>query len=640
MPPATAATTPSWQKLLPAGLVLLSLLVQLLYLHQYAKQVAFFTHPTGDSAIYLELARQTIVGTRPGVFYRAPGYQFLLALLLWPARGNLLWVYLFQILLNCVILVFVWQLARRTAGQLAALLSSLLITFCATLWFYSSKLGTATVVTALLTGAMLIVSSATGWRLLSAGLIYGLAALFWPGSVLVAAGSATLGILVRRLRWAQLGLMLAGGMLVVLPLTISNALKRKELIPISANAGFTFYQGNNRLALGTLAQPPEVYEFTPDGKVLSSVADQETFDSLYIAQRLGRDIKRSTASWFWTRQALHWILHNPASYLALLARKLMLALADYDSATEYDLAMERELVWTLHLGFVGFGLLLGLTVLGIVLSPRRQLWPVYGTVGGTMLAMLVFYVSGRYRLVMLPALAVLGGIGTAGLIRTIRQPQTRSRTRLILGTTLATGTFLLSTVGCELPLRRGSALLKANAYRNLGEVLIANHDYPTAVRILQRSLELQERYADSTNHQEMLDLAYTRKLLTAVNAALRPAAWLLERATAALNTGDTTLALQQALAAIAADSSCREAYLLVSSIYGGQNSHDMAFDLLSKAIRRFPDDPVLIYNQSVAALKVGDFLTALSSAERVLALVPDHPLAERVARQARRRLNP
>lgn len=627
------------QWLLPIGLVLYSFLLQLLYLHQYAQRIAFFRHPTGDSLIYLNLARQIVNGSVPDLFYRAPGYQFLLALLLWLGGQNLLWVYLFQVLLNCVVLVLVWQMARRVGGEPAGILAGLLIGSCAPLWFYASKLGTASIVTALVTGAMLLLSPASGWRPLLAGLVSGLAALFWPGSILVALCAAALGIRQRRLRWSQLGLILAGTALLILPLTARNLLKHGELIPISANAGFTFYQGNNRLALGTLAQPPEVYEFATTGKVLSSVAEQETFDSLYVATRLNRDIKRSTASHFWARRAFNWILRNPASYLLLLARKLMLALADYDSATEYDLNMEVELVPALRFNPVGFGLLLALAVLGIALRPDRGLWPQLGIALGTVLAMLLFYVSGRYRSVMLPALAVLGGIGAAELIRTIRRSQARNRRRLIWGVASAVGTFLLSAVGFGLPLRRGSELLKANAFRNLGEVLIASGDYPTAIRILQRSVELQERYANPASRQEMLDIAETRHLLAAAgNATARPIN-RLGSVEAALNAGDTALALQQALVAIAQDSTLREAYLLAGSLYGAQGRHDLALGLLSVAVQRFSGDPVLIYNQSVAALRAGDYRTALFAAERVLQMVPHHPLAMKVAQKARARLN-
>ncbi|MEO0074236.1 MAG: TRAP transporter large permease subunit, partial [candidate division WOR-3 bacterium] len=609
----TTAPARRWlESLLPPGLVLYSLLLQLNYLRQYSQQIAFFSHPTGDSLIYLNLARQIISGSVPDVFYRAPAYPFLLALLLCLGGQNLLWVYLFQILLNCIVLVLVWQMARRAGGQLAGIAAGLLIGSCGPLWFYATKIGTATVVTTLLTGFMLLCSSAGRWRVLLAGLLGGLAALFWPGSIIIALSAGALGILLRRLRWSQLGLMIVGCALVILPLTIRNILRHGEPMPVSANAGFTFYQGNNRLAMGTLAQPPEVYELTRAGKILSSIADQETFDSLYVATRLGRDVKRSTASWFWTRQTLNWILHNPQSYILLLARKLMLTLVNYDSATEYDLSMEAELVPTMRLNLIGFGLLLLLAVFGAILLPDRGFWPQYGMVLGTVLALLTFYVSGRYRLTTLPALAVLAGIGVAELTRAIRTPESRNRRRLMLGTALAGGLFLLN-LSFGIHLRRGSELLKANAYRNLGEVLIAKGDYQAAVRILKRSLKLQEQYADSASRQEMIDLAYTRRLLDVVNVAVNPAHRLLESAQAALGRADTGSALQHTLAAIEQDSNLREAYLLAGSIYGWQGKHELALRIFSRAVWRFPDDPVIICNQGVAALKTGwPFLIVLA----------------------------
>ncbi|MBM3315299.1 hypothetical protein FJY71_05600, partial [candidate division WOR-3 bacterium] len=394
-------------------MVLAAVLLQLLYLRVYAARVAFFSHPTGDSAIYLELAGRVATGAGPSGSYRAPAYQYLLALPLKLGQGRLAWVYLCQVLMNAGTLVLVYLLGRRLAGRVAGTAALVLAGLSAPLWFYASKVVSATPVVLLVALGALLVLSGRWWRWPAAGLAFGAAALCWPGSILVALGVAGMGLLLGQASWRRVGLLAAGGLLAVAPVTVRNAAAMRDFVPISANGGFTFYQGNNRLALGTLAQPPEMYEPGPDGTVRTGVGEQEAFDSGYAATALNRPVRRSAASWFWTGRALAWMRRHPADYLRLLGRKLVLAFSDYDSATEYDLAMERELVWPLRLGFVGFGLLLALAAAGLVLAGSRRLWPAYGVVAGTLLALLVFYVNGRYRLAMVPALAVLGGNGVA-----------------------------------------------------------------------------------------------------------------------------------------------------------------------------------------------------------------------------------
>jgi hypothetical protein len=117
-----------------AGILVAAVVLQLVYLSVYARRAAFFAHPTGDSAVYLELAGRLLSGAGPSSFYRAPGYQYLLALMLKLGGGRLVWVYLCQALMNAATLVLVYAMARPLAGRIAAAVALALAGLAGPLW--------------------------------------------------------------------------------------------------------------------------------------------------------------------------------------------------------------------------------------------------------------------------------------------------------------------------------------------------------------------------------------------------------------------------------------------------------------------------------------------------------------------------
>jgi tetratricopeptide (TPR) repeat protein len=109
----------------------------------------------------------------------------------------------------------------------------------------------------------------------------------------------------------------------------------------------------------------------------------------------------------------------------------------------------------------------------------------------------------------------------------------------------------------------------------------------------------------------------------------------VEPARAALAQADTALAIARLAETLAADSSNRDAYLMLGGLLGARRQYAQAFDLLSHGERRFPDDPALLFYLALAALNAGHYQVALDRAEQVLALAPGHPWAKTVAARAR-----
>ncbi len=617
--------------LIPALILAAAAGLRTCYFLVYNARLPFAQHPFGDAELYLTWAKEIAASAAPaGVFYRAPLYPYLVALLL-AARSSLGAIYLFQMLLGLGTLVISFLVARRLFGYAAACIALGLLALTAPLLFFESKLLGATLVLFLVTlGTFLVVVAAERrrrWSWLFAGVCFGLAAITWPGTLVVFGVICIWALAGRVVGHKALPLGIAACLSVVLVVTIRNAVVGADFVPISANGGFTFYQGNNRLAAGTLAQPPEVFEFLHHGRHLTTIAEQEEFERRFVAAQLGYEPKSSRVSQFWLRRALSWMTANPGPFLLLLGRKAVLALSDYESPSDHNIELEKSLVWPLRLAFVRFGMVLALAVLGLLLARDRRAWLLYAVVAGTFAVLLLFYVADRYRLPMLPALAILGGAGAHRLWRLARQ---RRLSAIPVAATAAA--FLLSTFGFTLPLRRGSDLLLANAWTNLATAHLSAGN-PDAARSAWRQAEaVYVRHAATLNRQEQLAAAEVARLLRTVVPAD------MAQATDFLLHGDTTAAIRLLETSIARDSSDPTAWLLLGSLYGFQRRHHDARLALSRAVRMFPDDPALRYNLALAAFRENDFGTSLAAAEELLKLVPGHEPGRRLAEASRHRL--
>jgi tetratricopeptide (TPR) repeat protein len=324
--------------------------------------------------------------------------------------------------------------------------------------------------------------------------------LMLPVAVLGWLGLRKTGLGFSRVLWLVLGWFV-----MILPATLHNLKVGKDFVLVNSNSGYTFYQGNNRIAVGTIVSPPEVNEQAFNGRFLTSIADQQTFDLDYASLHLkppgpGQKlelVKPSQASGFWLHQGLSFIARRPGQYLGLEFQKLVLLLSNHEFPSNYYLDVEQNELPFLRVLFVPFALILALAVLGIVATvrdarrdksrgrgsgvggqgtpnpeprspspdPWSMSWPLFLVIGSTALTLLVFYVGMRYRLPLVLPLAVFAGGGLTRLI------EGRRRRRVILPELAITVVpLVISGLLCTIPLNRRLAYTTAQGYRNLGQV--------------------------------------------------------------------------------------------------------------------------------------------------------------------------
>jgi tetratricopeptide (TPR) repeat protein len=231
--------------------------------------------------------------------------------------------------------------------------------------------------------------------------------LFWRGS----------GAGMRRALLMTI-LYTAGAIAAIAPVSVRNLVLGGEFVLITSQGGQNFYIGNN--------PQNDTGSYVVTDEIRPNPLFEEA-DFLAMARReTGRELSPTEASRYFFAKGWRWITENPGDAVSLFLRKWGLWFAGIEVADNYDFGFIRDhYAWTLRLpisnayayGTLGWsGLLLGLIFWRrptSLLSPRANpdLMILTGFVWLYSLSITLFYVFGRYRVPIHPALIILS-IGT------------------------------------------------------------------------------------------------------------------------------------------------------------------------------------------------------------------------------------
>jgi 4-amino-4-deoxy-L-arabinose transferase-like glycosyltransferase len=439
----------------------------------------YYVVPIMDAARYHRWARAIAAGQpfEPGPFYQAPLYPYFMGALYAVFGPHPHVAYIAQMVMGLAVVFLVHRMAAYAYGARAGLIAAALAATYGVFAFNETKLLPATLT--VLLGCVLVDRAQRAgervrdWVLL--GLAAGLAAIASPALLLLGASLAGWAALDRPTPWrarrTRLLSMAAAMAVVIAPVTIRNAVVGGDLVLIGANGGMTFYHGNN---------PDSLFArggfIVPTG--FTGVIDTQRDESRRIAeQEAGRSLRDSEVSSFWFRKGLAYDLDHPAATLELLLHKLLLAADSYEPPLEYNAQLDPNRMR--HLMPVPFGLVLALASLRLLAGRiTRREWPLLLLVAVPVVTLLVFFVSSRYRLPMVPALMALAGAGVASLI------DRRRERRAWMAIALAVVVALVSLVGLR--------WLHQDLYRDQEAQGLA--DRASAYRALGRKREAERLY--------------------------------------------------------------------------------------------------------------------------------------------------
>ena len=362
----------------------------------------FFAWLAMDSQEYDRWAQGIAAGDWLGsqVFFQAPLYPYLLAILYKLFGHRLDAVYLAQIALAVAGIWALYRAGREMGGERVGLAAAGLAAFYGPFVFHDVHLlkeSLAVSVTCFLLWAL----SRRQW--LAAGLLLGVLALLRENALLL------LPFLAAGKGFLRKGALLAAGLvLALLPVAIRNGIVGGDFLPTTFQGGVNFYIGNNPEADGT-------YRPIVPGKQIPALERQEP---VRVAEtELGRKLSPGEVSSFWMGKALAWAAENPGSFLRLQLRKLGMFWSWYEwpDAVDYYWVRGRSL-WLAPVEF-GAVTLLALAGLWMIRHEPRPFAPALLFALGWMLTTIVFFLFSRYRLPAVPALMLLAAIPLARMNR-------------------------------------------------------------------------------------------------------------------------------------------------------------------------------------------------------------------------------
>ncbi len=431
---ANGNSSPRREALVVAAICVVGLSLRLLVLSTWAA-TPLFTSPTGDELNFHRTALG-LIGQGPPVdaFLYQPLYSFYLAGLYLLFGVDLAMVRTVQLLLGLGTVLLCYGLGRELGGRAAGIWAAVLSACYGPLIFFESQLLAPAIKVPLCIASFWLLLRAgkrdRPWLLLPSGLLFGLTMMARPnlGVCLPVAGLwlwTQSGAFIRRLTGLSLALLGLG--IGLSPSWIHNLSQGEAATPVSSAGGISFYIGNNPQATGAYHVPPgEHIDATSHEAYRMSLQKLAESDA-------GRSLSPSEVSGYWYKRGFQFWRKEPGLALALLGEKLLLAVNAEEMPIHYSYHFGREIIPLL--GYLPtFAVVFPFAAMGVAMGRRRQrgVGLLIGCAGVYALTLIVYYVSDRYRLMLLPMLWPLAGLGAAQLTTLVSEGSWRRIARVLL----------------------------------------------------------------------------------------------------------------------------------------------------------------------------------------------------------------
>jgi len=480
---------PRW----PCVIFLLALLVRLVYLYDNMGSPAF-SLPIVDAATYHNLATDLVAGkgVGEGFFWQPFFYPAFLSVVYLVLGQSPVIVRLIQALVGSAGCVLVYFLGCRLFTKAHGVLAGAILAFYGTLIYLEGELLAAGWMTFWCTALVLLFlrsrDRASVRNMLLLGACGSLANLTRPTALpfyavtclwLVTGYWRRLG-LQRATRLA--GVLVVGFVAVSAPVASLNYRVTGHHGIIPSSGGFNFYLGNSPRSqeIQSLRPGDEIYRFYNQ------------------AAAAGYEGRRGSSEYFYG-QAASYIRSMPFHFLRGLRWKAVQFLNSREIPRNFDVYVARKwsrvltlLTWrTGGFGFP-FGVLLPCAVWGILRHVRRLPFPVVSFLLLYPLVIILFFVTARYRIPVVPVLTVLAAAGVLDVWSAWRSRQwARASVALLLIVAVGTAVAFPSRFKVE------ETNFEAELHYCLGGALGERERLDEAAEQYQQALELYQENADA-----------------------------------------------------------------------------------------------------------------------------------------------
>ena len=446
-----------------------------------------FQLPIVDAGLFDKAARAFAAGrpTSPDDWvFHGVGYPAILGIIYTAFGPSVLFAKALQLTFGVGTAVLTYLVSRDIFGRSTALIAGLIVAVYAPLIFLEGELLDAGW-TALFAIALIFTTLKTARTLrwqwgLAWGFIAGLAILvratFLPYCLLV------LGYLViinarghGRYRWSSVLAAAVALGLVLLCGAYETFAQSGRFTVLPSSAGLNLFLGNNANQCQTLALRPGL-----DWDLLERLPRSQGAVGLW-----------NENDWF-RRRAIEFAVHSPGSFLVGLARKAGALVVSREIPRNEDVYLFRSDSLVLRAGLwkVGsfgfpFGLLFPLAALGAVAERRRVPWPIWLFLASYAVVLVSVFAVGRYRIALVPPLAILAGAGVMSLVSVLRE---RRHHRLLVLLAVLIPALLLTSppwryCAEQLDLRPELRYLLAAAHEGRDDTDAAEEGYREALRL-------------------------------------------------------------------------------------------------------------------------------------------------------------
>ncbi|MGC8916351.1 MAG: tetratricopeptide repeat protein [Thermoanaerobaculum sp.] len=426
----------------------------------------------GDGAAYDAWARAVVAGDwlsrHQGVFYQSPLYPYFLAFVYLFFGHHLSAVFGIQALLGMVSCVLLARAGRVLFSPTAGTVAGFAFALYGPAVFFEGVVQKAALDSVLL---------ATCWfafaQLKAAPSVGAAAALGFFSSALSLnrENALVLGVLFAGWIWAKqredswpkpkpyFGVFLLAFSLPLAVTLARNLAVGGELAITTAQFGPNLFIGNNPNATG-------MYDPLLPGR--GNPAFEREDARVLAEQAVGRSLSPGEVSRFWARKAVGFIVEYPGKWLALLGKKLLLAVNGVEVADVDDFYGRVAELPALRLAMLRFAVVFAFGVAGWVASLplARQLWPFLAAVPLYLASVAAFFVLARYRF----PLAVLLVPFASAAVHHLFEGSRRRKTSILASCVAALAVTQLPMVD-----KRSQ---EASSYVTLGDVYLERRQEP------------------------------------------------------------------------------------------------------------------------------------------------------------------
>ncbi len=608
-----------------------AVLVRLIYLAQL-QPLPFTAHLGLDAASYDRMAQTIAKGNWLGdaVFYQAPLYPYLQAVLYKIFGHNLNLVRLVQLILGAFNCVIVSWAAQKLFGRRTAIWCGALVFFYGILVFYEGAIGKDGISVFLtdlaLFGLVCSLERPVWRRWFLSGIALGCSVLTRGNLILLLPLIIAWMVIVLksyplRTILGAIGALVAGAVIVILPVTVRNYVVGHDFVLTTSQGGQNFYIGNNPRASGFFENPERIR--------LNPKYEEADFRAEALRRTGRKHMKPSEISSFWFKEGISFVMAHPEKALRLLFTKTAMFWNRFEIPDNYNYYFFRQKVPILPILFLGFGFVAPLGLLGLLLarkSPGTWLFIIF--IFGYMVSIVPFHMASRYRLPIVPVLIIFAAYALAQADQALRSKSYKS---VALG--LIPVAILAFAVNCKVIDEAGT--FKA-PYTELGIIATEAGDYETALGHFEKALKIDRGYAPALYNMgnALAKQAMFEKAVTAYKKALKADPELLmaydNLGKSYIHLGRFNEALQSFDRALALRPDLAEALIGKGIVFHSMGRYREAIRVYERAIGIQPESGPAHYNLACAYARSGRIEDARVTLERAIELNADYEKKARV----------